>query len=105
VPEGGVARELKVGSGFVRGAGLGRLLPGVKVTRYEVKETQAAGSCRNTGMGRARSYGFMRHTRKEGAENGVGCGPRLAVRSLAWAQRREDTSRKREPEEYLEWDG
>ena len=74
--EGGAGRELKVGSGFVRGAGLGRLMQRVQVTSEQAAETHAAGSCRNTGVSRARSCGLMRHTGKGGVENGVASGRR-----------------------------
>jgi hypothetical protein len=76
VAEGAAGRELKVGSGFASGAGLGRLMQQIQVTSEQAAETQAAGSCRNTGMGRAGSCGFMRHIHKVGAENGVGSGLR-----------------------------
>jgi len=47
----------------------------------------------------------MLHMRKEGAENGVGSGPRWAFRSLAWVHHSAGRSRKREPEESLGWGG
>ena len=74
--EGEAGRDLKVGWGFVRGAGLGRLMQRIQVTSEQAAEKHAAGSCRNTWVSRDKSCGFMRHMGKGGVENGVGSGPR-----------------------------
>ena len=70
--EGVVGLEMASGSGVRSGMGTGL---GVREKTWEeTREAQEAVACRSTRMDRGWGCGFMRHTRGETAERGVGSG-------------------------------
>ena len=75
VPEGEEAVRLKIGWGFMWGARWEQVTRRAKASGEETEETQKWGGCRSTGIGRGWNFAFMRHTRAEKVESGVGSGP------------------------------